>query len=84
MNSHHPPIIKTLIISQIYYSFKLNNVKNGTILVHIDPLELVRGIWLKCFGEIYQEKLYRYLRIFLDKPIEGEDFRTLKGRPKPP
>jgi RNA-directed DNA polymerase len=39
-------------------------------MVDIDPLQLVRDVWLKCFGKLYQERLYRYLRIFLNKPIE--------------
>ena len=30
----------------------------GTILVDIDPLDLITRITLRCFGEIYQEKLY--------------------------
>jgi len=45
--------------------------KTGIILVDIDPLELVQGIRLKCFGEIYQERLYRYLKIFLNRTTEG-------------
>lgn len=50
-------------------------VSDGIILVNIDPLELVRGICLRCFGEVYQEKLYKYLRVFLNRLTEDEDFK---------
>lgn len=34
-------------------------------MVDIDPLALVEQISLKCFGEAYQDKLARFLKIFL-------------------
>lgn len=34
-------------------------------MVDIDPLTLVEQISLKCFGEVYQDKLVRFLKIFL-------------------
>jgi len=38
---------------------------NGTILVDIDPLTLVGKTPLRCFGEVHQEKLAWFLKIFL-------------------
>jgi len=45
----------------------------GTILVDIAPLTLVEKTDLRCFGEIYGEKLARYVKIFLrlSAPREG-------------
>jgi hypothetical protein len=48
----------------------------GSILEHIDPPSLVEKTPLRCFGEVYQEKLARYLRIFLNP--EGVKDRSLK------
>jgi hypothetical protein len=41
-------------------------------MVDVDPLALIREIRLRCFGEIYQERLFNYLKIFLDLPGEFE------------
>ena len=49
---------------------KEKGVGFGTILVHIDPLTLVKKTPLRCFGEEHQEKLHYYLKTFLD--LEGE------------
>jgi len=61
----------SLIMLKVVINIKHYFNITGIIMVDIDPIELVRGIWLRCFGEIYQERLYRYLKIFLNRPIEG-------------
>jgi len=38
----------------------------GTIMVDIDPLTLIKTTYLRCFGEVYQDKLVRFLKTFLD------------------
>jgi hypothetical protein len=55
-----------------------NNYLNdpGSIMVHIDPLALVEQTPLRCFGEEYQDKLARFLKIFL---LLGE----FEGAPPP-
>lgn len=37
-------------------------------MVDIDPLVLAKQTYLRCFGEVGQDKLVRYLRIFLSYP----------------
>jgi hypothetical protein len=37
----------------------------GTIMVDIDPLTLVEQTSLRCFGEVYRDKLIRFLKTFL-------------------
>ena len=44
---------------------------SGTIMEHIDPLTLVRQTPLKCFGEVFQEKLFNCLRVFLNRLEES-------------
>ena len=44
---------------------RIKIILSGSILEHIDPPGLVEKTPLRCFGEVYQEKLTRYLRIFL-------------------
>jgi len=39
-------------------------------MVDIDPLALVEKISLRCFGEVYQERLVRYLKVFLTTPMD--------------
>ncbi len=34
-------------------------------MVHINPLNLIKTTYLRCFGEVYQEKLVRFLKTFL-------------------
>jgi len=34
-------------------------------MVDIDPLTLVKQTPLRCFGEVYGDKLVRFLKIFL-------------------
>lgn len=36
-------------------------------MVDVDPLELVLETRLRCFGEEQQEKLYYYLKVFLNR-----------------
>jgi len=35
-------------------------------MVDIDPLTLIKTTYLRCFGEVYQDKLVRFLKTFLD------------------
>ena len=34
-------------------------------MVNVDPLELVKNTELRCFGEVYKEKLLRDIRVLL-------------------
>lgn len=34
-------------------------------MVDIDPLCLIKMTYLRCFGEVYQDKLVRFLKTFL-------------------
>jgi len=43
----------------------VNVVVSGTIMVDIDPLTLIKTTDLRCFGEVYQDKLVRFLKTFL-------------------
>jgi len=43
----------------------------GSTIEHHDPLALVRKHPLRCFGEIYQEKLIYYLTVFIDPGVQG-------------
>ncbi len=38
---------------------------------HIDPLTLTKQINLRCFGEVFQEKLFNCLRVFLNRLEES-------------
>ena len=40
-------------------------------MVDIDPLNLVKTTHLRCFGEVFQDKLVRFLKAFLDLGVEG-------------
>ena len=34
-------------------------------MVDIDPLNLIKTTYLRCFGEVFQDKLVRFLKTFL-------------------
>ena len=38
---------------------------------HIDPLDLVKQVNLRCFGEVYQERLFGCMRVFLNRLEES-------------
>jgi hypothetical protein len=38
----------------------------GSIMVHVDPLALIKNTYLACFGEIGQKNLLRSLKAFLN------------------
>ena len=57
------PLLFTIYIAEL--KFKYNGRYCGTIMVDIDPLTLIKTTDLRCFGEVYQDKLVRFLKTFL-------------------
>jgi len=48
-------------------------------MVHIDPLELAKTTHLRCFREVFQDQLVRYLEIFLHKQVGGNKEKGRKS-----
>ena len=55
------------MLDKLCYKVNKNMANCGNILEHIDPLDLVKQTSLRCFGEDSQEKLFDYLRVFLNR-----------------